>query len=142
METNIEKQLIKFVKKMGGRCIKLNPLWNIGIPDRMILLPRSKIYFIELKDRSKVSKAQKVWIQWLIAAGFDTRVIRGRTEVKIFLKEIEDDANRSSHKDFPAHSTTGPHGEVARGRYQASTRSGDDGTTVRDSSYGSTDRTR
>ena len=91
METNIEKQLIKSIKKMKGKCIKLNPLWNIGIPDRMILLPKFKIYFIELKDKSKVSKAQKVWISWLLNAGFDTRIIRGRTELKAFLKEIEDE---------------------------------------------------
>jgi hypothetical protein len=90
METNIEKHLIKSVKSMGGRAIKLNPLWNIGIPDRMILLPGSRIYFIELKDRSKVSKAQKIWISWLINCGFDARVIRGRKELTVFLKEIED----------------------------------------------------
>ena len=90
METNIEKHLIKSVKSMGGRAIKLNPLWNIGIPDRMILLPGSRIYFIELKDRSKVSKAQKIWISWLIDCGFDARVIRGRKELTVFLKEIED----------------------------------------------------
>ena len=90
METNIEQHLIKSVKSMGGRAIKLNPLWNIGIPDRMILLPGSRIYFIELKDRSKVSKAQKIWISWLINCGFDARVIRGRKELTVFLKEIED----------------------------------------------------
>jgi len=89
MEANIEKRLMKSVKAMGGRSIKLNPLWNIGIPDRMILLPGSRIYFIELKDHSKISKAQKIWILWLIDCGFDARVIRGRNELTIFLKEIE-----------------------------------------------------
>ena len=89
MEANIEKRLMKSVKAMGGRPIKLNPLWNIGIPDRMILLPGSRIYFIELKHRSKISKAQKIWISWLTDCGFDARVIRGRNELTIFLKEIE-----------------------------------------------------
>lgn len=93
MEANIEKQLIKSVKELKGRCIKLNPLWNIGIPDRIVLLPGSRIYFIELKDKSKVSKAQKVWISWLLNAGFDTRIIRGRAELKVFLKELENESN-------------------------------------------------
>tara|TARA_R110000823_G_scaffold307547_4_gene430673 strand:+ start:3170 stop:3445 length:276 start_codon:yes stop_codon:yes gene_type:complete len=91
MEANIEKRLMKSVKAMGGRPIKLNPHWNIGIPDRMILLPGSRIYFIELKDRSKVSKAQKIWISWLIGCGFDARIIRGKDELTIFLKEIENE---------------------------------------------------
>ena len=91
MEANIEKRLMKSVKAMGGRPIKLNPHWNIGIPDRMIILPKSRIYFIELKDRSKVSKAQKIWISWLINCGFDARIIRGKDELKIFLKEIENE---------------------------------------------------
>ena len=34
MEANIEKRLMKSVKAIGGRAIKLNPLWNIGIPAR------------------------------------------------------------------------------------------------------------
>lgn len=88
MEANIEKRLMKSVKAIGGRAIKLNPLWNIGIPDRMILLPGSRIYFIELKDRSKVSKAQTIWISWLTGCGFDARVIRGGEELTIFLTEI------------------------------------------------------
>ena len=44
MEANIEKRLMKSVKAMGGRPIKLNPHWNIGIPDRMILLPGSRYH--------------------------------------------------------------------------------------------------
>jgi|TARA_R110000824_G_scaffold35545_4_gene111304 hypothetical protein len=91
MEANIEKHLTKSVKAIGGKAIKLNPHWNIGIPDRMIILPKSRIYFIELKDRSKVSKAQKIWISWLINCGFDARIIRGKDELKIFLKEIENE---------------------------------------------------
>ena len=56
----------------------------------MILLPGPKIYFIELKDRSKISKAQKIWISWLTNCGFDARIIRGKKELTIFLKEIKD----------------------------------------------------
>lgn len=89
MEANIEKRLTKSIKAIGGRSIKLNPLWNVGIPDRMILLPGFRIYFIELKDRSKISKPQKIWISWLTDCGFDARVIRGGSELTIFLKEIE-----------------------------------------------------
>ena len=88
MEVNLEKELNKKIKKIKGKSIKLNPIWNIGIPDRMILLPGSKIYFIEFKEKSKVSKAQKVWIDWLIWAGFDARIIKGKKELDIFLKEI------------------------------------------------------
>lgn len=141
MEANIEKQMYLAVKKLNGRCIKLNPMWNIGIPDRMILLPMGRVYFIELKHRSKVSKAQVVWIKWLNNAGFDARVIRGKIELDIFLKEIEDDEpSRHSSKDIPSRSPTSSHREVAGDRDQGSAGSRDDGAVVRDSSYVGADR--
>ena len=89
-EKALEKNLYLAVKRLGGRCIKLNPLWNIGIPDRMILMPNGKIYFMELKDKSRISPAQKIWIFWLKTAGFDARVLKGK-EIQEFIEELEND---------------------------------------------------
>ena len=141
MEANIEKRMYLAVKELNGRCIKLNPLWNIGIPDRMILLPGSRIYFIELKDRSRISKVQKVWIAWLLNAGFDARVVRGQTELKTFLEEIKNEKpSGSSGGDVPTNGAASSHGEVAGDRDQGQAGGGDDGAVVRDSSYVGTHR--
>ena len=53
LEKTIEKYLFDKVKELGGKCVKLNPLNNVGIPDRMILLPGGKTIFVELKQKDK-----------------------------------------------------------------------------------------
>ncbi|WP_027107122.1 VRR-NUC domain-containing protein [Ligilactobacillus ceti] len=51
LEKNIEKKLVKAVKDKGGLCLKLNSLSMIGIPDRLILMNKGKIGFVELKQK-------------------------------------------------------------------------------------------
>jgi len=51
-EKYFERKLKEAVKKQGGLCIKL--LSSItGLPDRMCLLPRGRIFFCELKSTGK-----------------------------------------------------------------------------------------
>lgn len=59
------------VKAYGGIYIKLNPMWNLGIPDRLILMPGPVIWFVELKkdDRQNPSTIQKLWGKRLTALG-------------------------------------------------------------------------
>ena len=62
LETSLETKLRLLVQKMGGFCIKLNPQWNIGIPDRVIILPK-RVIFVELKrpGSRRLSTTQKFW---------------------------------------------------------------------------------
>ena len=49
LEKEIEKKLIAMVKRHGGLCLKwVCPGWS-GVPDRIILLPGARVYFIETK---------------------------------------------------------------------------------------------
>ena len=53
-EKYIEQKLIAAVKNMGGIAPKfVSPGFN-GMPDRLVLLPRGKIAFIELKAPGKM----------------------------------------------------------------------------------------
>ena len=52
-ENEIEKALIKEVKKRGGLCLKFVPLSLNGVPDRLVFLPNGKFGFIELKAPGK-----------------------------------------------------------------------------------------
>mgnify|MGYP000183513085 FL=1 len=48
-EVTIEKKLIAAVKKMGGICPKwVSPGFD-GMPDRIVLLPKGRIGFVEVK---------------------------------------------------------------------------------------------
>ena len=52
-EKQIEKRLCEEVKALGGIAIKLNSLSMAGLPDRLILMPRGKVIFVELKSPGK-----------------------------------------------------------------------------------------
>lgn len=49
LEKDIEKALVKKVKALGGLCIKFTSPSMMGIPDRIVLLPKGKLGFVELK---------------------------------------------------------------------------------------------
>lgn len=52
-EKNIEQALVKAVKNMGGLCIKFVSPGYDGMPDRIVLFPKGKMAFVELKAPNK-----------------------------------------------------------------------------------------
>ena len=72
LEKDVEKKLREMVEKLGGKCLKwVCPGWS-GVPDRILLLPGGKVFFVETKrpKGSKVAALQKWWRKTLIALGF------------------------------------------------------------------------
>jgi len=53
LEKHIEQKLVTEVKKMGGLALKFVSPGFGGVPDRLILLPKGKLAFIELKAPGK-----------------------------------------------------------------------------------------
>jgi hypothetical protein len=49
LETQIEREFVNFVKRKGGLCLKQNPKWYRGIPDRLVVMPGGFCFFLELK---------------------------------------------------------------------------------------------
>lgn len=63
LEKDIEQKLVVMVKRHGGLCLKwVCPGWS-GVPDRIILLPRGRVIFVELK-RPKGGKRSSLQIWW------------------------------------------------------------------------------
>lgn len=86
LEKDIEKKLRLAVENHGGRCLKwVCPGWS-GVPDRIVLLPGARIYFIETKrpKGGKLSKLQQKWRDWLYALGFTYLVIWDEEDLSIF----------------------------------------------------------
>jgi hypothetical protein len=72
LEKDIETKLRKMVERHGGLCLKwVCPGWS-GVPDRLILLPRGRILFVELKrpKGGKREELQKWWARRLTRLGF------------------------------------------------------------------------
>ena len=52
-ESKIENKLKQEVERAGGMCVKFPPIFFKGFPDRIVLLPGSVIFFVELKQKGK-----------------------------------------------------------------------------------------
>ena len=48
-ESFIEEKLTKAVKQKGGVCWKFTSPGTAGVPDRIILMPKGRIAFVEVK---------------------------------------------------------------------------------------------
>lgn len=91
LEKDIERSLIRIMKRHGGKCLKwVCPGW-LGVPDRICLLPGGRIYFVELKRPVGGSRAemQKKWAQWLKDLGFRHFWIDSLYTLDAFEKLIE-----------------------------------------------------
>ncbi len=88
-EASLEKWLKKVVDQRGGRCIKL--VRSIGIPDRLILLPKGKVVFIELKTPlNDLQPLQIWWMQQIINLGFEAACLNSKEAIINLLNRIEE----------------------------------------------------
>lgn len=89
LEKQIEARLVKGVKALGGRAYKWVSPGNIGVPDRVVVLPRGRVEFVELKtEQGRLSKSQLVQIERLVKLEQHVSVLYGAEEVDRYLKEI------------------------------------------------------
>lgn len=88
-EKLIEQFLGKIVKNKGGLSLKLWPFNFTGLPDRLILLPGAKLYFVELKREigGKLSPRQKIVHKQLNDLGFPVYILNSYELITDFLKD-------------------------------------------------------
>lgn len=85
-ESKLEQKLKKQVELRSGKCVKLNPMADRGIPDRLVLLPGGRVFFVELKtDTGKPSRHQTRWQERLFTLGFKSLIIYGEEGLNDFL---------------------------------------------------------
>lgn len=75
-EKKLERNLVAKVKELKGWAIKLLPFQVAGLPDRLVLMPFGKMYFVEMKSTGKKpTKIQIIIHKRLEALGFPVHVI-------------------------------------------------------------------
>ncbi len=97
LEKEIERKLKVLIEgKLRGLCLKwVCPGWS-GVPDRILLLPGGKIYFVELKrpKGSKVSALQTWWRRKLESLGFTVWYVYEVAQLEYLELMIIDDIAR------------------------------------------------
>jgi len=88
-ESKIERALVQGVKERNGMCLKFVSPGLSGVPDRIVLTPDGRVYFVELKaDRGRVAAIQRYVISEMQRRKADVRVLKGLDEVQSFLGEV------------------------------------------------------
>lgn len=88
-ERTIEARLGKEVRELGCLYYKFVSPGNDGVPDRIIITPKGRIFFVELKrDDGVLSRMQAVQIKKLRRNHCHVRVIYGMEGVKHIMTEI------------------------------------------------------
>lgn len=90
-EKLLEKNLREKVKSLNGLALKFHCQSFTGFPDRIVLMPFGKLYFVELKSEGKKpTKIQLSVHKILCDLGFLVFVIDTKEKLSNFLKLIED----------------------------------------------------
>ena len=81
-EATLERRCGAFVRREGGWSLKLWPTVS-GLPDRLVLMPVGRVYFVEFKTLTgRVSPIQKRVHAVLDRLGFPVFVVRTFDEFK------------------------------------------------------------
>ena len=90
-EKQIEKYLRLRVEERGGVCMKFVSPGQDGVPDRIVVMPRGRVYFVELKtETGELSRIQKYQLKRLTDLDQICSVVYGKEGVKEFLKDLDD----------------------------------------------------
>jgi hypothetical protein len=89
LEKEIERKLVRGIESRGGKCRKfVSPGWK-GTPDRIVLMPGGRIYFVELKKPGgKLRPLQKQRLKELQQLGFKALYLDSIESVNNFLLNI------------------------------------------------------
>lgn len=89
LESKIENRLKKEVEKLDGLSLKFTSPGMAGVPDRLVLLPKGRIAFVELKaPGKKLRPLQLKRKEQLEDLGFKFYVIDSYKKIDEFLQEV------------------------------------------------------
>ncbi len=89
-EKAIEQKLVRAVKRMGGLAPKFVSPGLDGVPDRIVLLTRAKLAFVELKAEGKrLRPLQEKRKRQIEALGFKVYCVSGAQQIGGVLSEIQ-----------------------------------------------------
>ena len=90
LESEVEGYLRERVEKVGGKCIKFIPDFSRGFPDRIVILPRGVLVWVETKRPVgvRVDSAQNVQHLVLRRLGQRVEVVWTKEEVDRLVESL------------------------------------------------------
>ena len=89
-EREIERKLVNAVKKQGGLCWKFTSPGTAGVPDRIILMPKGHIAFVETKAPGETMRPlQEKRKRQLESLGFKVFCLDSIEDILKVISEIE-----------------------------------------------------
>lgn len=90
LESDVEKHLCKRVKnELHGWALKFVSPGQNGVPDRIVLVPMGRIYFVETKAPGKKLRKLQEWVCGRIKGlGFAVLRLDTKDKVDAFVREV------------------------------------------------------
>ncbi|WP_100065004.1 VRR-NUC domain-containing protein [Miniphocaeibacter massiliensis] len=93
LEKEIERELVVECKKHGGQCLKFITPSMMGVPDRILLFPKGKVGFVEVKRPKEVPRPIQVRrIEQLRNLGFKVFILDNKRDIENIIKTMGGDA--------------------------------------------------
>ncbi|MBG9209441.1 VRR-NUC domain-containing protein [Mammaliicoccus sciuri] len=88
-EKSIENHLKTNIERLNGFCLKWVAPGTKGVPDRIILMPNGKTYFVELKTKKgRTSPTQKYIHKKFKEIDHHVYIINSKQAVDKFIEEV------------------------------------------------------
>lgn len=90
LEKTVEAYLVERVRALGGTAYKFTSPARASVPDRTVILPPGRIFFIEVKrPGGKLTRGQEREHEHLHRLGVDVRVLDSIGAINAFLNEVQ-----------------------------------------------------
>lgn len=91
-ESFIEEKLTKAVKQNGGVCWKFTSPGTAGVPDRIVLMPKGNIAFVEVKAPGEKPRPLQLSRHRLLRQlGFQVYVLDALEDIDKIILEVKND---------------------------------------------------
>lgn len=81
-ERDLEARLVREVRRRGGLTYKFTSPGQVGVPDRIVILPGGAVWFLELKtETGRLSRTQYHQLQRLRGMGANALAVYGGAEL-------------------------------------------------------------
>ncbi len=88
-ESTLEKYLVKEISKLNGLCLKWVAPGTRGVPDRIIIMPEGKTYFVEMKqEKGKLHPLQKYVHRQFENRDHKVYVLWNKEQVNTFIRMV------------------------------------------------------